>query len=104
MSQAMTMNVRISGALSQFVASRVGEDGAYEDVGEYIRALIRRDREQAEEQAFARLKAELQHGFAADEESYRALDPETVIKGSVGILTVPHERKHQIEPYCEDFS
>ena len=38
-----TMTVRVSGALSEFVATNVGEDGAYENVSEYIRDLIRRE-------------------------------------------------------------
>jgi len=44
MSLTITMTVRVSGALSEFVATNVDEDGAYENVSEYIRDLIRRDR------------------------------------------------------------
>jgi putative addiction module CopG family antidote len=80
MRKTMTMNVRVSGRLGDFVASRIGADGAYENVSEYIRDLIRRDKANAEEQAFARLKAELQRAFAAPEESYRELDVEAVIE------------------------
>ncbi|WP_206605355.1 hypothetical protein [Methylosinus sporium] len=43
----------------------MGENGAYENVSEYIRDLIRRDKERAETAAFERLKAELAHAFAA---------------------------------------
>ena len=32
MSQTTTMTVRISGALSEFVASNVGENGSYENI------------------------------------------------------------------------
>ena len=42
MSQTTTMTVRISGALSEFVASNVGENGSYENISEYVRDLIRR--------------------------------------------------------------
>ena len=68
-----TMTVRLSGPLSDFVAANVGEQGAYENVSEYVRDLIRRDKEAREATAFARLKAELTHAFAAPESSYKAL-------------------------------
>ena len=42
MSRTATMTIRTSGTLSDFVAANVGEDGAYENVSEYIRDLIRR--------------------------------------------------------------
>ena len=45
MSRTTTMTVRLSGALSDFVAANVGETGSYENVSEYIRDLIRRDKE-----------------------------------------------------------
>ena len=67
------MTVRISGALSEFVASNVGENGDYENISEYVRDLIRRDTERAEREAFDRLKAELTRAFAALEESYKPL-------------------------------
>lgn len=74
-----TLTVRVSGALSDFVAANVGEGGAYENVSEYIRDLIRRDKERAEREAFERLKAELQHAFAAPDESYQPLTAAEVI-------------------------
>ena len=49
MSQTTTMTVRISGALSEFVASNVGENGSYENISEYIRDLIRREQERSAE-------------------------------------------------------
>lgn len=73
------MTVRISGALSEFVAANVGEDGAYENVSEYIRDLIRRDKERSEQAAFERLKAELGRAFAAPDSSYRPLTAAEVI-------------------------
>jgi len=79
MSRTTTMTVRVSGALSEFVAANVGEGGAYENVSEYIRDLIRRDKERAEREAFDRLKAELNHAFAAPEESYKPLTAAEVI-------------------------
>lgn len=79
MSRTTTMTVRVSGTLSEFVATNVGEGGAYENVSEYIRDLIRRDKERAEREAFDRLKAELNRAFAAPEESYKALTAVEVI-------------------------
>lgn len=79
MSRTTTMTVRVSGALSEFVATNVGEGGAYENVSEYIRDLIRRDKERAEREAFDRLRAELNRAFAAPEESYKSLTAAEVI-------------------------
>ena len=55
-SLSKTMTVRISGALSEFVASNVGENGTYENISEYVRDLIRHDKERTEQEAFHRLK------------------------------------------------
>lgn len=79
MSRTITMTVRLSGALSEFVASNVGEDGAYENISEYVRDLVRRDMDRREQEAFDRLKAELTQGFAAPESSYVALTAAQVI-------------------------
>ena len=79
MSRTTTMTVRVGGALSDFVAANVGDEGSYENVSEYIRDLIRRDKERAEAEAFGRLKAELSHAFAAPEDSYQPLTAADVI-------------------------
>jgi Arc/MetJ-type ribon-helix-helix transcriptional regulator len=79
MSRTTTLTVRVSGALGEFVAANVGEHGAYKNVSEYIRDLIRRDRERVEREGFERLKAELARAFAAPEESYRPLTAAEVI-------------------------
>lgn len=79
MSRTTTMTVRLSGALSDFVAANVDENGAYENVSEYIRDLIRRDKERTEKEAFDRLKAELTHAFSAPEDSYKPLSAAEVI-------------------------
>ena len=79
MPRTTTMTVRVSGTLSRFIAANVGGDGAYENVSEYIRDLIRRDKERAERAAFDRLKAELNRAFAAPEESYKPLTAADVI-------------------------
>lgn len=75
----MTLNVRIGGALSDFIATNVGDQGAYENVSEYIRDLIRRDKERIEAEQFDRLRAELTRAFAARQSSYAPLDADAVI-------------------------
>ena len=82
MRRTTTMTVRLSGALSDFVSANVGESGAYENVSEYIRDLIRRDKERSEREAFDRLKAELERAFAAPDDSYRPLSASEVIAGN----------------------
>jgi putative addiction module CopG family antidote len=79
MSRTTTITVRLSGALSEFVAANVGEHGAYENVSEYMRDLIRCDKEHAEREAFSRLKAELAHAYAAPESTYKPLTAADVI-------------------------
>ena len=79
MSRTTTMTVRLSGPLSDFVATNVGEEGSYENISEYIRDLIRRDKERVEHQAFERLRAELSHAFAAPEATYQSLTAAEVI-------------------------
>ncbi len=79
MPRTTTMTVRISGALSDFVAANVDQSGDYESVSEYIRDLIRRDKIRAEHEAFSRLKAELEQAFSAPEDTYQRLSAEEVI-------------------------
>jgi antitoxin ParD1/3/4 len=46
---------------------------------EYVRDLIRRDKERKDTEAFERLKAELTHAFAVPEVSYHPLTAADVI-------------------------
>lgn len=78
-STTTTLTVRLSGPLSDFVASNVGEHGAYENVSEYMRDLVRRDKECTEQQAFDRLEAELAHAFAAPDSAYQPLTATAVM-------------------------
>ena len=55
MNKQTTLNVRVGGSLSDFVAANVGDNGAYENVSEYVRDLIRRDKERVEAEQFRRL-------------------------------------------------
>lgn len=82
MGRSMTMTVRLSGPLSDFVAANVGENGDYESVSEYVRDLIRRDKARSEQEAFDRLKAELERAFAAPDDTYQALSAADVIERS----------------------
>ena len=74
-----TMTVRLNETLSEFVASNVGAQGTYENVSEYMRDLIRRDKERVESDAFERLKAELTQAYAAPELAYKTLTASEVI-------------------------
>ncbi len=74
-----TMTVRLNETLSEFVAANVGSRGAYENVSEYMRDLIRRDKARAEQEAFDRLQAELTQAYAAPESSYKSMTAENVI-------------------------
>ncbi len=79
MPRTTTMTVRLKGSLSDFVAANTGEHGAYDNVSEYIRDLIRRDKDRVEAEAFERLKAELTLAFEAPESSYQPLSAAEVI-------------------------
>jgi Arc/MetJ-type ribon-helix-helix transcriptional regulator len=80
MTKTMTLNVRVGGILGEHVAANVGDDGTYENVSEYVRDLIRKDKERADAEAFSRHKAELTRAFAAPDDAYRPLDADTVIE------------------------
>ena len=80
MSKTMTLNVRVGGTLGESVAANVGDAGAYENVSEYGRCLIRRDMSRADAESFERLRAELTNAFAAPESAYRPLSADDVIR------------------------
>ena len=80
MSKPMTLNVRVTGPLSDFVAANVGDSGAYENVSEYVRDLIRRDMAEREAENFARLRAELQQAFSHADESFVRTDVDAFLK------------------------
>ncbi len=79
MPRTTTLTVRLGGALRDFVSANVGENGSYENVSEYVRDLIRRDKKRSEREAFERLKAELTRAFAAPDDSYHPLSASHVI-------------------------
>jgi antitoxin ParD1/3/4 len=79
MSTPMTLNVRVNGELSKFVADNVSDAGSYDNVSEYVRDLIRRDKARADLEKFQRLKAELALAFSAPDNSYGALTMQDII-------------------------
>ncbi len=79
MGKEMTLNVRVSGALGEFVATNVSDAGAFENVSEYVRHLIRQDMERVEQERFEQLKAELALAFAAPDSSYVTLTADDII-------------------------
>jgi len=76
---ATTLNVRVNGPLEEFIAENIGEHGLYENASEYVRHLIRQDRERVEQERFEELRAELQRAFATPDEEYIELDVETFL-------------------------
>lgn len=80
MATRTTLTVRLSGTLSEYVAANVGETGTYENVSEYVRDLIRRDKERKEQELFERLRAELSLAFERPDDSYRPLTAAEVIR------------------------
>ncbi|WP_293373720.1 hypothetical protein [Nevskia sp.] len=74
-----TMTVRLNETLSDFVAANVGERGTYENVSEYMRDLIRRDKERVERATFDRLMAELTQAYSAPDAAYKPLTAAEVI-------------------------
>ena len=71
-----TLTVRVGRELAEFIDRQTGENGTYENVSEYIRDLIRRDRERASE--FERLRDHLQWAFAQPDESFVESSPEKI--------------------------
>src|SRR3546814_19450176 len=69
-----------------FVAANIGENGAYENVSEYVRDLIRQDKSRREDESFQRLKAELTRAFAAPDSSYETLAAEDVIRDRKSVV------------------
>jgi len=79
MRKSMNLNVRIGGELGQHVAAQTGHNGSYDNSSEYVRDLIRKDKERIESEKFERLKAELQRAFAAGDDTYHDLTADDVI-------------------------
>ena len=85
MTRTTTMTVRLSGLLSDHVNDNVGDDGHYENISEYVRDLIRCDKERADDAAFERLKGELTLAFAAPDSDYHPLSAADVFARNASI-------------------
>lgn len=79
MPKTMNLSVRLTEPLTEFVTHRVGTKGDYDNASEYVRDLIRRDREREERLAFDRLKATLQEAFAQPDDAYTKTSLEDVL-------------------------
>ncbi|MGY6706769.1 MAG: ribbon-helix-helix domain-containing protein [Rhizobiaceae bacterium] len=77
MSETMNLNVRITGSLRDYVTETVTA-GDFENVSEYVRALIRRDKERAEREAFEALKLRLQDAFATPDDEYERVSADDI--------------------------
>ena len=73
------MTVRLSGELSDFATSNIGQYGSFDNMSEYIRSLIREDKTRQELKSFNLLKTELQMAFTASDDSYSELSATDVI-------------------------
>lgn len=74
MPKQMNLSVRLTEPLTEFVSGRVGPASDYDNASEYVRDLIRRDREREEQRAFERLKATLQNAFEQSDEDAVEMD------------------------------
>ncbi|MDA5635595.1 MULTISPECIES: ribbon-helix-helix domain-containing protein [Rhizobium/Agrobacterium group] len=73
-----SIHVKVSGALQDHIQQRIGDDGFYENAGEYIRALIGRDLQTRNEEWDA-LQKELAPAMRADDSEFIAVSAEDVI-------------------------
>lgn len=84
MPDTLNLNVRISGSLKDYVAREI-RDGAYENMSEYVRDLIRRDKNKREEAEFQTLKAELQHAFTAPDTQFKTVTADEIRKNATAL-------------------
>lgn len=75
----MSLNVRVSGSLREHV-ERTTSDGDFENTSEYVRDLIRKDKEAKEEAAFQAVKAQLQVAFAIPDSEAVAVSTDDIRK------------------------
>ena len=76
----MNLNVRISGVLTEYVSSAIGDTGEYDNASEYVRDLIRRDKAKTERAAFEAKRAALQQAFALPDSAYTEVTASDVIR------------------------
>ena len=78
MAERIKVSIELTGDLSSFVEGQL-MSGNYHDAGEYVRDLIRHDRDRADAANFERVKAHLQEVFAAPEEDFVESSAEKII-------------------------
>ena len=79
MAERMKVSIELTGDLSSFVEGQL-MSGNYDDAAEYVRDLIRHDRDRADAERFEQVKAHLQEVFAAPREAYRKVTLEEVLE------------------------
>lgn len=77
MSDSMNLNVRISGELKDHVRQEI-ETGLYENVSEYVRDLIRHQKQRKQSAAFNALKGELHEAFTAPESAAKLITADDI--------------------------
>jgi len=73
-----SIHVKVSGTLHDHIQRQIGDEGLYENAGEYIRALIRRDLHTRDE-AWEALQKELAPAMRADDSEFVAVTVDDVI-------------------------
>lgn len=79
MSDTLNLNVRLKGTLRDHVTREL-DTGTYDNVSEYVRALIRCEHAQAQQKSFEILRDELQAAFVEPESEYVELTADDVFK------------------------
>jgi Arc/MetJ-type ribon-helix-helix transcriptional regulator len=78
MTERIKVALELSGDLSSHVEGQI-MSGNYRDAAEYVRDLIRHDRDRWDAESFERVKAHLQEAFAAPEEDFVESSAEKII-------------------------
>lgn len=73
-----SIHVKVGGALQDHIQQQIGDEGLYENAGEYIRALIHCDLQTCDE-AWDGLQRELAPAMRADDSEFVAVSAEDVI-------------------------
>ncbi len=73
------VNVRLSGLLRKFAEEKIGPNGLFANMSEYIRHLIRNDFEREEANRAAWLREQLQPGMNADDSEFTEIDREKIL-------------------------
>jgi antitoxin ParD1/3/4 len=80
MTKPMNLNVRVGGALKDHLVARISDTGDYDNASEYVRDLIRRDKERVEFTTFEAKRAALQKAFASPDADYMQITMADIIR------------------------